>query len=576
MIALLSFACQDEFLEKPLGSDLTVDSVFSTRQKVQAAIAQAYSQSLLSGLPGRNTWDGDFQNFRESTISMISGEVNATYQSWQDAYKIERGGFTADDGSGRSLTEDGFGYNYIAIRHNYLVIENIDKVKDMTSTEKEQVKAEMKALIAYRYEEMFKRYGGVPIVTKSLSVQDSIMIPRATLQETLDFIVTLTDEAAAVLPDNYPPQWHGRVTKGVALAIKAEALMYAARPLFNSTEPVMSLSGTDDSGNDLNSLISFGSVDQSRWQRAVDANLAVLEWALANGYHIIDTDRPLDDYGTATSTPSNAEVLLAYKHQYENSVFFSLFNIHSGYMSERNGMSYTQLAQYYKQDGTDQTWAGETPMPYSEYYDKMQEMEARYKASAIAAGIDAWNNPNSEYWRSANLISRAGTEASGRRAKFWYHADQRTWFEYPLYRLAETYLNLAEAYNELDQPNNALTYLNVIRDRAGLPDVTETNKELLREIIQREWAVEFYEEGHRLFQVRHWKHEDIANGILGGPKHAFAFNYTNGRNSGSVPAHYDSYFTRMVYTAFWSDKQYLHPFPSREVNKGYLVQNPGY
>lgn len=575
VIALLSISCQEEFLEKPLGSDTTVDSIFSTSQKVQAAIAQAYSWSLLSGLPGEGTWDGDFQTFRESTMSMIAGEVNATYQSWQDAYKIERGGMTADDGSGRTLSEDGFNYNYVAIRHNYLVIENIEKVQDMSADEKEQIKGEMKALIAYRYEEMLKRYGGVPVVRKSLSVEDSIKIPRATVQETLDFIVELTNEAAAVLPDSYPPQWKGRITKGVALAIKAEALMYAARPLFNSATPYLNLGGSNDSGSN-NNLVSFGNVDQSRWQRAADANKAVLDWALANGYHIINTGSPLDDYGTATSTPSNDEVLLAYKHQYEGENFFDLFNIHSGYMAEHNGMSYTQITQYYKQDGTDQTWAGETPLPYTEYYNKMQEMEGRYKASAIAAGIDAWNNPNSEYWSSPSVSRGAGREACGRRSKFWYHADTRSWFEYPIYRLAEVYLNLAEAYNELGQPNDALTYLNVIRDRAGLPDVTETDQTLLRQIIQREWAIEFYEEGHRLFDVKHWKLEDIDNGLIGGPKKAFAFVYAPGRNSGSIPAHYVSYWTRVVYTGFWSDKQYLHPFPSREVNKGYLVQNPGY
>jgi hypothetical protein len=574
-IAVVGISCQDEFLEKPLGSDTTVDSIFSTSQKVQAAIAQAYSWSLLSGLPGEGTWDGDFQTFRESTIGMISGEVNATYQSWQDAYKIERGGMTADDGSGRTLSEDGFDYNYVAIRHDHLVIENIDKVKDMADAEKEQVKAEMKTLIAYRYEEMFKRYGGVPLVTKSLSVQDSIKIPRASVQQTLGFIVKLCDEAAAALPDSYPPQWKGRVTKGVALAVKAEALMYAARPLFNSAEPYLDLSGTSESGSN-NDLICFGNVDPTRWQAAADASQAVLDWSLANGYFVIDTDSPLDDYGTATSTPSNPEVLLAYKHQYENDNFYDLFNIHSGYMAQHNGMSYMQLTQYQKEDGTELTWAGTTALPYSQYFDNMQVIEARYKASAIAAGMDAWNNPNSEYWSSTGVAGSAGREACGKRSKFWYHADTRSWFEYPLYRVAEFYLDLAEAYNELDQPGKALPYLNVIRNRAGLPDVTETDKTLLRQIIQREWAVEFYEEGHRLFDVKHWKLPDIANGILGGAKKAFAFQYTNGRTSGSIAAHYAAYSTKVVYTAFWGDKEYLHPFPSREANKGYLVQNPGY
>src|SRR5690606_14819954 len=42
----------------------------------------------------------------------------------------------------------------------------------------------------------------------------------------------------------------------------------------------------------------------------------------------------------------------------------------------------------------------------------------------------------------------------------------------------------AEAYAALNQPTNALTYLNMVRNRAGIPDYTETDKALLeREIL---------------------------------------------------------------------------------------------
>lgn len=566
-------SCQKDFLKKPLGSDTNVDSIFSTSQKSQAAIAQAYSQSLASGLPIVD-FDGNGTYGIIGTLAHLSGEVNATKFNWETAWIMQRSGMTADNGSGRPLSDDGFNFNYKAIRQNYLVIENIDRVTDMSAIEKEQVKAEMKALIAYRYEEMFKRYGGVPIVRKSLSIGDTIKISRATLQQTLDFIVSLCDEAAAVLPDKYQDKWGGRATKGVALAIKAEALIYAARPLYNSATPYMSL-GSE------NNLISFESVDQSRWQAAAEASKAVLDWALGNGYHIINTGKPLDDYGTATSTPGNPEVLLAYKAEYSsfggNGNYFDPHGPSGG----ANSMSYTQLLQYYKADGTEQVWAGEDPQPYSEYYDKMQEMEPRYKASAMAAGIDAWNNPNSTYWSSPVVSNgstwegRGGNEACGRRVKFWYHADTRNWFEFPIYRLAEFYLDLAEAYNESGQPGLSLQYLNVIRDRAGLPDITETNQKSLREIIQREWAVEFYEENHRLFDVKHWKLADIGNGIIGGQKRAFDFTYTNG-SYGYVPEDYITYATQVVYTGFWAPNQYLDPFPASEVNKGYLIQNPGY
>lgn len=567
-------SCQKEFFKKPQGNNNSVDSIFSTSQKAQAAIAQAYSESLVSGITIID-WDNNrTYGLRSGTISEISGEVNATKFNWQDSWIIQRSGMTADDGSGLTLSDDGFDFNYTAIRQDYLVMENIDKVKDMPENKKDQVKAEMKALIAYRYEEMFKRYGGVPIVKKGLSVGDTIKIPRASLQQTLDFIVNLCDEAASMLPDNYPSKWKGRVTKGVALAIKAEALIYAARPLFNSATPYMSL-------EDHNDLICFGNYEQSRWQDAADASKAVIDWALSNGYHIINTGHPLDDYGNAVATPGNAEVLLAYKN--ESGEFGGngdYYDPHSQ-TGGANGMSYRQILQYYRANGTNQTWAGTTPQPYSEYVNKMEEMGARYKESAMAAGMDAWNNPNSTYWSSAVVSNgstwsgRGGTEACGRRVKFWYHAGTRNWFEFPIYRLAEFYLDLAEAYNELGETDKSLQYLNIIHNRAGLPNIAETDQDRLRKIIQREWAVEFYEEDHQLFDVKHWKRPDIGNGIIGGDKKAFSFVYTNG-SYGLVESDYISYSTQVVYTGFWNPDMYLDPFPTTEINKGYLVQNPGY
>lgn len=54
---------------------------------------------------------------------------------------------------------------------------------------------------------------------------------------------------------------------------------------------------------------------ESRWNDAIKANLDVLKWGKENGYEIIDTDNPFEDFGTAVGVPCNKEILLAYKHQ---------------------------------------------------------------------------------------------------------------------------------------------------------------------------------------------------------------------------------------------------------------------
>lgn len=567
-------SCEKEFLEKPQGSDTTVDLIFSSKQESLSAIAQAYSMSLSPGITLVDWHDRRKYGMRNSTLSHISGEVNPVKFNWEDGWIIARSGMTADDGSGMPRSSDGFVFFYESIRHNYLVIENIDKVTDMMEEEKDQVKAEMKTLIAYQYEEMFKRYGGVPIVTSSLSSTDEIIFPRATLEETLNHIIQLCDEAAAILPDSHPRTFTGRVTKGVALAIKAEALMFAARPLFNSSTPYMSLGSNND-------LISFGIQDENRWREAAEASRKVIEWSLANGYKIIDTGSPLDDYGTAVATPGNPEVLLSYKGPFSIHGNGHYYDPH-GTSGFANSMSFNQLEQYVKADGTEQEWPEVgVERSYSQYVEKVEEMEPRYKASAMAAGLDAWNNPNSEYWSTATINNnpawegRGGSEGAGRRVKFWYNAGTRDWFEFPIYRLAEFYLNLAEAYNESGETEQSLQFLNVIRDRAGLPDIEETDQNNLRKKIHREWAVEFYEEGHRLFDVKHWMLDEIDEGIIGGEKLGLVFTYVNGVD-GVVPRDYLTYSVKVVYEGFWNSSQYLEPFPVEEVNKDYIIQNPGY
>lgn len=570
--SLQFFSCanEDYFLEKRLGSDVTVDSIFTTKQKSMVAIAQAYAMSLQSGITIKQ-WDSNRTNgLRGGTLSHLSGEVNALKFSWQDVWKIQRSGMTANEGDGKPLSTDGFVFNYQTIRQCYLVIDNIDKVVDLTPTEKKAVKAEMLTLIAYRYQEMFKRYGGVPIVDKLLDV-NSQAIPRATLKQTLDHIITLCDAALTDLPDTYNSTNKGRVTKGIPLCIKAEALMFAARPLFNTATPYMSLGAN-------NNLICLGTEDPSLWQKAVEANLEVLNWAIANGYAIINTGNPFKDYGTAVATPNNQEVLLAFKSQQR-------MNDYDPHTQEggANAMSYLQLTHYYKADGTEQQWAAEQWQPYNDFVQKAGEMEARYKVSVAIAGQQAWNNPDSYNWSTHALYNASnwdggsgGTEGAGRRVKFYYMADTRDWFEFPLYRLAEFYLNLAEPYNELGNPSKALEYLNVIHTRAGLPAITETNKEKLRAIVQREWAIEFYEENHRLFDVKHWKLNNLGDGVIGGDKKGVVFQYASGRNNGENPWDYLSYAVRTVYVGYWANNQYLDPFPIAEINKGYIIQNPGY
>jgi hypothetical protein len=140
-------------------------------------------------------------------------------------------------------------------------------------------------------------------------------------------------------------------------------------------------------------------------------------------------------------------------------------------------------------------------------------------------------------------------------------------------RLAELYLNYAEALNESD-PGNAdiLTYLNAIRLRGGIPALTGSIDQVtMRGLIQRERCIELAYEGHRFYDLRRWKIATEPEGRQGGD--FFGMNVFTGAGL-SDPAFYVRTRTS---TRVWYDRYYLLPIPQSEVQKNLkMVQTFGY
>ena len=601
VIGLLALTSCDFFLQKPdTTGNVDRDAVFSSKKNAEAALMSCYSNALVHGLPGG-------LGYTHGTLGAISGEINRG-ASWHGTYFIAQQGLNVngagsdatDSANGSSAGSENWAKNWSVIRQCFIVKENIDKVTDLSQDEKDVIKAEVTALIAYRYMGMFYRYGGVPVVTRSFEASDDLTAGRVSLEETLQYILDLCDEAHAGLPAKWDAANTGRMTQGVVLAIKARALMYAARPLFNRATPYL------DNGEN-NNLICFGNADKERWNDAIEANEAVLKWAAANGVSLINTGDAFKDYATATSTPGNKEVILAFKNNstsQDYSTYVFLYNNCSAYWTwnrfdnGESGVLSNHIKYYYKKDGSEMKWpvyGNQTPRSGAEWIENVADLEPRALADIKFAGHDAMNNTGDTKWTSlgwgrngydgkigmgdAFPNSVGGSDKgqlSGERTKFYYKAGSRTWFEFPLFRLAETYLNLAEAYNEYGNSGKALENLNKVHQRAGLPAVTETNQSKLREIIQREKFIEFFGENHKYFDVKHWMREDIGDGICGGSMRAFTFNIKAGATWPYDKSTIDTWWETEYYQAFWSPAMYLEPFPQSEVNKGTITQNPGY
>jgi tetratricopeptide (TPR) repeat protein len=117
-------------------------------------------------------------------------------------------------------------------------------------------------------------------------------------------------------------------------------------------------------------------------------------------------------------------------------------------------------------------------------------------------------------------------------------------------RYSDVLLMYAEALNEMNQTTNALTYINMVRERAGLQPLNGLSKAECLLALEKERRVEFLYEGHRWFDlIRTGRFETVMN----------------------------AYFAKIGYNYTVEDHKLLLPIPEREtdIDKN-LKQNPGY
>ena len=181
------------------------------------------------------------------------------------------------------------------------------------------------------------------------------------------------------------------------------------------------------------------------------------------------------------------------------------------------------------------------------------------------------------YWMKKGTYSNVSTKE--------YETVESREEPFVLIRLAELYLMKAEAWNEyLDAPDKTHVYdpLNEVRERAGIPDVVTswqnysntpnkvTTKEGMREIIHREWDIEFAFEGQRFWNLRRWMTaQDELNDAL------YGWNIL-GEDAESFYNNYRGPVVVWSQRKFTAPRDYLFPIESEEIMISGVVQNPGW
>ena len=411
-------------------------------------------------------------------------------------------------------------------------------------------RAEAHFLRAYFNFELLKRYGPIPIIKSTLDInKDYSDTPRPTMKEVVEFIANDCDMAADSLeltPWRNMNDAFGRATKGAALALKSRLLLYAASPLY----------------------VDFGDIDEANkpsdatlWKAAADAAKAVIDlnqYELASAYDdLFKNDFQNKEYIFVRRYPSNSD--------FEKSNFPISYGGKGGTNPSQN-----LIDDYEMLDGTAFDWSD--PVKAAHPFENRDERllatvlmnGVLFKGKRIATypgGADAMPNPNATktgYYLRKFLNENVNIQTGG-------GSDGHV---VPLFRLAEIYLNYAEALNEYDPTNpDIAVYLNKIRERVSLPDVPSgLTQEQMRTLIHHERRVELAFEEHRFWDVRRWK---VASSTLGAPVKGVKITQDDAGNFTYSPV--------QVEQRVFQPKMYWYPIPQSEVLKlHHWEQNKGW
>lgn len=572
MATTMLASCADILDKKPL-TEISDNDLWSDPALLKAFVNSRYNQVGVNGA--------------ESMQSSIVDETELTWLRGCETHNFARLSPTdlgRMNGAWWGWDNRSWSTKWTNISNCNIFFERVDNVGFTDEAEKTKLVGQVRFIRAFEYWDLIARWGAMPIITKSFSINDREEIvgqKRNTYKECIDFLVRELDQAAKELPANWSGDDYGRATSVAALALKSRILLYAASPLMNEDVKIPE--------------VGYTTPEPDRWQKAAKAATEALDAAQAAGYELYNLDGdPSKNYQMIfmDNTAANKETL------------FARMGTNSA-----GGESISSCDQYNNPNGYG-GWGGNCPL---------QELVDAYEVvkDGVASKFD-WNNPEEKAnpyanrdprfyatilydgakWMTRNVEtyfdvdSNGNITGGGKDTKFgndsWnasptgynmkkfmdegyalnsWNFCARNWIHL---RMAELYLNKAEALYHTGDEEGAREALKPVRQRAGMPAVTATGADLL-EAIKNERRIEFAFEEHRYFDVRRWKE---APKYFGSTVHAITIKkYPDGKKTYEV----DKLRSDVGGDRKWDDKMYWLPISKSEMDKNpNLVQNPGY
>jgi len=620
----LFMSCSD-YLDKEADTELTMNMVFKDKTRLEGMLAYAYS-----GIPDP-TW-----GYLSSTGWDVFGDDWSPSERWQ-----QWGWDVIPKITGNWNTASGWAGNYWAglpkcIRTANILRTSIVPIDDTTIDEQEvkYIKAECRFLQAYYYSLFLHCYGVCPFQPDYIAPSDGSTEELLTGPKPYDEIVSWCEnemlEASKILPATYSQAIkYGRVTSIVCLAARARMLLFAASPLVNGNSEYANF--TDRNGV---SLLNT-SYDATKWTRALDAHKLLVDKAHEAGhalYKMYNDDGTIDAFASTqwvharTYADGNKEILFARPgNQTEMDKHISPYGAGG---NGGLGMTQSLVDAFFMKNGLPAIKGyqadGKTPIVNAEsgytetgfskaddlrntdswnWYDGKEKVAAKagtfnmyvnreprfYNAILWNERYYIWDKRNVDFYKYGkdnNYTHDAPQNGYLGLKRKHPNSDSKNgaWQYRPgiVYRLAEAYLSYCEILNEVS-PGNAdiLKYLNLIRERAGIPQyatsqmdgyikVNLNDQAEMRKLIRMERRVELCGEGIRYDDLRRWKDaETTLNGNF------YGMNFSGSAKSGDA-SNANAFFVRTQYQKrVYNKKHYWFPVYQTEIDKNpNLVQAP--
>lgn len=594
-LLLFPVSCKKGYFDTQPDNIVSVEEIFANRGQTERWWAGLYTN-----IP--DIWDQPYNFF----YSIITDEMDAS--NWTNP-GMNSGAINADG------TPSNFSALYERIRLATIFLERVDdnqEIRSMANGDQiiRNYKGEARFLRAYYHWLLMKQLGPIVIApTVSASPEDNFQVPRSTWDECVAFVLSEIALAKQDLPVDYYLQGTtqidgvevGRINQIIATAVESQILLYHASPLFNGNTELADFRNLDGT------VLINQSYDASRWATAATAAKTAIDLAEANGKAL---------FKVAHEDPFRAGFLSSRDLFWDGwrteglwlrpSANNYQWEIHAAPRSTAgtayNGLAVVQqlVDDFRMADGTsiaensaynENTYVNEGNAYYAAGTNTMYtNREPRFYAYVTFNGSVSPTAPKPGVENSRVEFFNMGTSGKSASPRDWpktgYTARKNlhpTFSVNPginvarpamLIRLAELYLNYAEALNEAEPGHpDILTYLNAVRNRAGLADLPAgLNQAQMRDEIRHERRIELSFEGHRYFDVRRWKIPNLPGSNQGG---VYEGMNMDAGTSLSDPA----FHTRVP--AFsrtpWQRRYYFMPYGQNEMDRNkQLVQFPGY